>query len=223
MKKFILGFLLGAILMCAIPTLAANNTVQALFNGVKVAVNGENITFANGEEPAMINDRTYVPAKYVAEALGATVKWDGKSNTVNIIDSASKPATDTSANTSDEKPIIPTTSKDDKHPNTNFDFHVNLYGKTYTYNENTSDGLHIYTYKNNPQKFVLSNDLAKYHSIKIARLDKLDSKYIYSMSRVADKKVLIPEVEYVNINDYQYFTLDYYENTMLPIIKAEEK
>lgn len=36
--------------------------------------------------PAMIiNDRTMVPARAVSEALGASVSWDGSTNTVTII------------------------------------------------------------------------------------------------------------------------------------------
>ncbi|MHB8065865.1 MAG: copper amine oxidase N-terminal domain-containing protein, partial [Ruminiclostridium sp.] len=97
MKKFLSGFLVGAILMCAIPSLAKNDTVQAIYNNVKVAVNGENVTFASGEEPAIINNRTYVPAKYIAEALGATVKWDSKSSTVNIDETVEETATEPSA------------------------------------------------------------------------------------------------------------------------------
>lgn len=84
MKKFLSGLIVGMILMCSIPSLAKTDTVQAIYNGVKVAVNGENVEFKKGEEPVTINDRTYVLAKYVAEALGATVKWDGKNSTVNI-------------------------------------------------------------------------------------------------------------------------------------------
>ena len=34
--------------------------------------------------PTMINARTYLPARYVAEAFGYSVKWDGKNNTVII-------------------------------------------------------------------------------------------------------------------------------------------
>ncbi len=225
MKKFLSGFLAGILLTSTIISVAAQtDTVQALFNGVKVAVNGEQIQFKNGEEPAIINDRTYVPAKYVAEALGATVNWDGKNNTVNITDSDdSKAVSDTPTISSDETPIVPTTSKDDKHPNSNFDFHLSLRGDM-RYSGTTSDGLHVNVYKNNPQKFVLSNDVfSKYHSIKFIRLDKTDSKRIYSIIRASDNKVLIQEVEYLNINEDRYITLDYYENTILPIIKAEEK
>lgn len=226
MKKFILGFIMGAMLMCAIPSLAKTDTVQAIFNGVKVVINGEKVSFANGEEPVTINSRTYVPAKYVAEALGAKVQWDGKTSTVNISDNTTVPSPGTSTNgsqTNTEAPIIPKTSKDDIIPNDNMDRHTKLFGKLNLCEEKTSDGLYVYTYKNNPQKFVLSNDiLSKYHSIRFKTADgTIPQKYILALKRTSDKKELIHEVEYLYINDLEYFTLDYYENTMLPIIKAE--
>jgi hypothetical protein len=250
MKKFILGFLAGAILMCAIPTLAANNMVQALFNGVKVNVNGEQIQFKSGEEPAMINDRTYVPAKYVAEALGAKVNWDGKNNTVNIdktegktITEPDKPSTDISKPTSwtkkpttadinkmvnsSDTPIIPTTSKDDPQPYDNSDRHININGEYKSIDEKTSDGFHVYQYKKNPQKFVLYDEIGP-HYLNVQLTDAQgcgygNEKKIYALIRKTDKKELIHEVEYIVMNSNKFITLDYYENTMLPIIKAEQK
>lgn len=226
MKKFILGFIMGAVLMCAIPSLAKTDTVQAIFNGVKVVINGEKVSFANGEEPVTINSRTYVPAKYVAEALGAKVQWDGKTSTVNISDNTAVPSPGTSTNgsqTNTEAPIIPKTSKDDIIPNDNMDRHTELFGKTNLYDKKTSDGLYVYTYKNNPQKFVMFNDIIdKYPNVKRDNTKGfIESKRYYSLVRKSDKMVLISEIEYLNINDYKYVTLDYYENTMLPIIKAE--
>jgi len=41
-------------------------------------------------EPQLINGKTMVPARFVAEALGAVVKWDQNSNTVIIYSQGSK-------------------------------------------------------------------------------------------------------------------------------------
>lgn len=49
-----------------------------------------NIMFVNGTpkildvSPQVINDRTFIPARFVAEALGADVKWNGSTSTVLI-------------------------------------------------------------------------------------------------------------------------------------------
>lgn len=56
---------------------------------VKLTIN-DKIAFVDGEEkeldvPAMlINDRTMVPVRFIAESLGATVGWDDYAKTVNI-------------------------------------------------------------------------------------------------------------------------------------------
>jgi hypothetical protein len=40
--------------------------------------------------PMIVNDRTFVPARYVAEALGATVLWDEASRSVDIFQSVAR-------------------------------------------------------------------------------------------------------------------------------------
>ncbi|WP_212734471.1 peptidoglycan DD-metalloendopeptidase family protein [Paenibacillus terrae] len=45
----------------------------------KVVVNGKSI-----EDGVLINGKTYVPLRAVGEALGATVGWDGKTNTATL-------------------------------------------------------------------------------------------------------------------------------------------
>lgn len=92
MKKFVSGFLVGAILFCGLPALAKTDTVQGVYNKIKIAVNGKSISFAKGDEPISVNGRTYVPAKYIAEALGATVNYDSKSSTININSAAKSEA-----------------------------------------------------------------------------------------------------------------------------------
>ncbi|MCH5185168.1 MAG: copper amine oxidase N-terminal domain-containing protein [Oscillospiraceae bacterium] len=50
--------------------------------------------FVNSEEreldvPAkIVNDRTFVPLRFISEALGCTVDWDGSSQTVTITETA---------------------------------------------------------------------------------------------------------------------------------------
>ena len=51
-------------------------------NGKTAIVNGKAIE--NDVAPLIVNSRTYTPARFVAEALGAKVVWDEKSKTVTI-------------------------------------------------------------------------------------------------------------------------------------------
>lgn len=69
----------------------AISVVVLLFFGFATAGASENIhLFVNGREiypdvpPQIINDRTMVPLRAVAEALGADVRWDRTSNVVSI-------------------------------------------------------------------------------------------------------------------------------------------
>ena len=50
---------------------------------IKLSVNNEEIDF-KGDEPTLINDRTYVPVRFLAEALGAEVDWDDTHKVVII-------------------------------------------------------------------------------------------------------------------------------------------
>lgn len=60
----------------------SNTKVVLKIDSVDATVNGEHKTL---DVPATIIDgRTLVPARFISESLGATVIWDGSSNTVNI-------------------------------------------------------------------------------------------------------------------------------------------
>ena len=64
-----------------IPVTAANNTTE-----IKLVVNGETIT--PEVPPQIINNRTMVPIRFIAEALGNTVEWD-KDKRIVLVDSSS--------------------------------------------------------------------------------------------------------------------------------------
>ncbi len=66
-------------------------TVSAVKDDIIVAAAiGNNIMYVNDEEkimdvtPVIIDDRTLVPARFVAEAFGCDVEWDGNNNVVEI-------------------------------------------------------------------------------------------------------------------------------------------
>lgn len=69
---------------------------------IKLIVNGEAI--ATDVAPVNIDGRVYVPARYVAEALGATVEWDNANNAV-VITSKEATAVNTSVPT---EPVVQT-------------------------------------------------------------------------------------------------------------------
>lgn len=86
-KKAIGLVLVGIIAGSSITAFAAGGRKIEVFDNVKkVIVNKINKPFTKGEEPFTYNGRTYVPLRYISEALGENVDWDGKTGTVYIGD-----------------------------------------------------------------------------------------------------------------------------------------
>jgi len=73
-KSFISGVIVGSIMFSGI-TYAAS--------GIKLIVDGKAVQ--SDVEPQIINGRTMVPARFLAEALGAKVEWDEANQTVVVI------------------------------------------------------------------------------------------------------------------------------------------
>lgn len=82
MKRFLAGLIAGVVLSLAGIGFAASQPVQLI-------VNGKAISFPEAP-PQIINGRTMVPARPLAEALGATVDWDENTSSV-IITSVTEP------------------------------------------------------------------------------------------------------------------------------------
>lgn len=83
MKRFITGLFVGVFLSICSLGFAADT--------IKITVNGKEIN--SDIPPQIINGRTMVPIRFVAEALQANVEWDENTKTVKIT-TASQSATD---------------------------------------------------------------------------------------------------------------------------------
>lgn len=73
MKKFISGFIAGAILCSIIATYAVTSYVANPLS-YKVLVNGKE--FTSDPPPVEIEGRTYLPLRAISEALGVPVNWN---------------------------------------------------------------------------------------------------------------------------------------------------
>lgn len=76
MKKFLSGLLIGFMLTFAFTAYAATD--------IRLIINGQDITDTMDIKPQNISGRIMVPAKYVAESLGASVSWDAATSTITI-------------------------------------------------------------------------------------------------------------------------------------------
>lgn len=80
-----IGIKAASLLLCALMFLSITAFAEdaAPEAEIKLAVNGEIINFED-QKPILINDRTYVPVRFLAEALGAEVDWDDTHKVVII-------------------------------------------------------------------------------------------------------------------------------------------
>lgn len=87
-KKYgylLVGMFCGAILAGSIG-LAQNFSIEVEQPKLEYYVNGEEKIPTQGEEGFLYRDRTYVPVRFVAEALGSEVDWDETKNRITITD-----------------------------------------------------------------------------------------------------------------------------------------
>ncbi|MCL5272663.1 MAG: copper amine oxidase N-terminal domain-containing protein [Gammaproteobacteria bacterium] len=105
MKKFLLGFILGAFLFSILPIYAATQTaINVTYSNIKLSVRG--VIVPTNEEPFIYNNRTFIPARIVAEALGMDVKYNEVTDTVEITDKVVEPvASKTMLNATSESNI----------------------------------------------------------------------------------------------------------------------
>lgn len=83
-KQFISGVIVGGLLLSGGNVLANGSSLPSITNWVKYKFNGEEKQLPSGYTTLNYEGHTYVPARFVAEELGAEVDWDVNSNTVII-------------------------------------------------------------------------------------------------------------------------------------------
>jgi len=81
-KGFVAGVLATAMLTGA-AVMASPDMVARVF-GVSVEVDGTAVHFAADSQPFIIDDRTFLPVRAIADALGFEVEWDQATSTVSI-------------------------------------------------------------------------------------------------------------------------------------------
>ena len=90
MKNGIKGFVAG-ILVCIMivgVVFASNAQVREIFFGVQVSVNGQVQTFDEDMTPFIMDGRTFLPVRGIADALGVNVDFDTGANMVVLTSGA---------------------------------------------------------------------------------------------------------------------------------------
>jgi Copper amine oxidase N-terminal domain. len=85
-KQLVIGVLLGSMITGAGAAAASQSTTITAFlkDGILFKFNGEEKKLEDGYSVLNYKNSTYVPARFVAEELGATVTWDNKTQTISI-------------------------------------------------------------------------------------------------------------------------------------------
>ena len=93
-QGMLIGLLVAAMLFGITTALAttASRTIEVTY-GVSVVVDGVRQYFAEDMLPFVADDRTFLPVRGIADALGLDVGWDGVTSTVYLTSSTQQVAT----------------------------------------------------------------------------------------------------------------------------------
>lgn len=89
LKKFIAGFLVGAVVFSGVGAYASNSKMLEVFyniNDIKI----NDVSKMPDQAPFTYNETTYVPLRYISEELGLNVLWEGDTKTIRIGGSVGK-------------------------------------------------------------------------------------------------------------------------------------
>ena len=204
-KYTTLGFILGATLFMGLGFIYANSNAREIlahFNNIKITVNGQQVEMDDDDdvEPFIYKGRTMVPVRFVSEALGADVDWDGNTNTV-IINSKNNIKLEKNENFTEPENFIQMLPEDKP--------------------KQTVDGITIYyfneagEYDNNGMPYVnLLSVRERYNDLSIEPNTNKGIDLYY-------KVILIKDLEIKSIDSNDRMTLEYYMNNIYPLTKGD--
>jgi len=83
LKKFILGVSCGLVIACS-SVAFASDSIQALLFPVSFEINGSNVALNNDYKVLNVDRHAYVPIRFIAENMGATIDYDTESKKVFV-------------------------------------------------------------------------------------------------------------------------------------------
>ncbi|WMJ78494.1 MULTISPECIES: stalk domain-containing protein [unclassified Sedimentibacter] len=193
MKRFrdiFIGVLIGCMLV-ATPVLADSilTKIDVVLNGINVQVDGEDVQV----DSILYNGSTYLPMRKIAELVGKDVNWTQETKTANIIEKTEIKEGDSVI----EQPI---------------------------------ENYKVIKKDEDEKLLIVEKDGKEYYSwIQIARLIKEFDFYLtYGFNEFAlwnkdgtfpTEFIKVDKDNYIKINVNYYISKDYYETTILPLIK----
>jgi len=87
MKKHIKGFVAGVLVMALLSVtliFASPAVVREIYYGIGVVLNGHVVQFDEDSQPFIMDGRTFLPLRAMAEMLGLPVGFDAEQNTVHV-------------------------------------------------------------------------------------------------------------------------------------------
>lgn len=87
MKKFVVGFVTGAMIFSTAGAYAASNSkmIEVFYNVANIKINKTSSMPTDPDaKPFVYNGTTFVPLRYISESLNLPVQWDGSTSTVSI-------------------------------------------------------------------------------------------------------------------------------------------
>lgn len=83
-KQFVAGVIAGGVLLTGGNVLANSASLPSIMSWAKYMINGEEKQLPSGYTTLNYEGHTYVPTRFIAEELGADVKWDDDTKTISI-------------------------------------------------------------------------------------------------------------------------------------------
>lgn len=116
LKDFTAGAILTAVIVGGVTVgyaKVAQTSIPVTYNNIKVTVDGKQLV--TEKEPFIYDGTTYLPVRAVGEAVGKTVGWDGKTNTVTLSSTGNSGATTLPGNIYDDDDYDDRYDDDDKY------------------------------------------------------------------------------------------------------------
>ncbi|ARU62766.1 hypothetical protein CBW65_18670 [Tumebacillus avium] len=90
-KQLFAGILIGSVI-AGVSVASADQSITAYLSPIKFTFDGKTKALPEGYAVLTYKDRTYVPARFVAEELGAKVDWINSTQTVAITTTTGLPS-----------------------------------------------------------------------------------------------------------------------------------